>query len=98
MTQSWVARCLLWPVIGSPGVEVGGTYGLVLVDWVLDAAGVLGHPGGVEHGHAGHAQDGGGQGEVYTGRRDLRTQQRASVTSEGAPLRSLPCYVAYHAT
>ena len=52
-------------------MEVGGTYGLVFVDWVLDAAGVLGHPGGVEHGHTGHAQDGGGQGEVYTGRRDL---------------------------
>lgn len=60
-------------MIGRPGMggEGGGTYGLVFVDRVLDAAGVLGHPGGIEHGHTGHAQDGRGQGEVDTRRRDL---------------------------
>ena len=56
------------------------TYGLILVDWVLDAAGVLWDPGRVEHGDAGHSQDRGGQGEVDTRWRDLKAER----TREGS--------------
>ena len=85
-------------MIGYPGVEVGGTYRLVFVDRVLDAAAVLGHPGGVEHGHTGHAQDGGGQGEVYTGRWDLEHNgDSQALLKVYCGFGALPCYVAYHA-
>ncbi len=50
------------------------TYRLVFIDWVLDAACVLGHPGGVEYGDTGHAQYRRWQSEVDAGRRDLKQQ------------------------
>lgn len=54
------------------GAELGAsTYRLVLVDRILDAAGVLRHPWGVEYGDAGHAQYWRWKGEVNAGRGDL---------------------------
>lgn len=35
--------------------EAAQTHRLVFIDWVLDAASVLGHPGGVKYGDTRHA-------------------------------------------
>lgn len=60
------------------------TYRLVFVDWVLDAACVLGHPGGVEYGDTGHAQYGRWQSEVDAGWRDLK--EKTNIQQKGSKL------------
>lgn len=59
-------------MLGNPLEQGAQTYRLVFIDRVLDAACVLGHPGGVEYGDTGHAQYGRWQSEVDAGRRDLK--------------------------
>lgn len=58
------------------------TYRLVFIDWVLDAACVLGHPGGVEYGDTGHAQYRRRQSEVDAGWRDLK--QKTNIEQNGS--------------
>lgn len=59
-------------MLGHPLDSGAQTYRLVFIDRVLHAARVLGHPGGVKYGHAGHAQYRRWQSEVDAGWRDLK--------------------------
>lgn len=58
------------------------TYRLVFIDRVLDAACVLGHPGGVEYGDTGHAQYRRWQSEVDAGWRNLK--QKTNLEKNGS--------------
>ncbi len=62
------------------------TYRLVFIYWVLDAACVLRHPGGVEYGDTGHAQYRRWQSKVDAGWRDLKEKKRYKTTGVKAAL------------
>lgn len=74
-------------ILGNP-LEQALTYRLVFIDRVLDAACVLGHPGGVEYGDTGHAQYRRWQSEVDAGWRNLK--QKIQMVRNGS---KQPCFV-----
>lgn len=62
--------------VKSGGKKVPITHRLVLINGVLDTPAALRDPRGVKHRDRWHSKHWRGQGEVYTGRRDLSVDTR----------------------